>query len=339
MVKAVLRRAGRAATRSGTSPSASTTTSPTSSCRSTTSSRTRARRARCRRCSSASAPTAPSGANKASVKIIGESHRPVRPGLLRVRLEEVRVGDGVAPAVRARAHPVDLPRSTTPTSSPATSSACSSKMTVLDARQARARRSCSTPVPGRRGVGPPAARGAAADHRQATRPLGHRRLPRSPARPAWATASTRSCSRASSSSPACCPPTRRSPRSRTSVETTYAKRGRAIVERNFAAIDASLADLEHVEVPASVDLDALDRSRRRSRTTPPTSCKRVTARLMAGDGDLLPVSRAPRRRHVPDGHGEVREAGDRQGDPDLGSRRSASTAASARSSARTPPSG
>ena len=41
---------------------------------------------------------------------------------------------------------------------------------------------------------------------------------------------------------------------------------------------------------------------------------------MAGDGDLLPVSAPARRRHVPDRHRHVREAGDRQGDPDLGSR-------------------
>ena len=39
---------------------------------------------------------------------------------------------------------------------------------------------------------------------------------------------------------------------------------------------------------------------------------------MAGEGDLLPVSRVPGRRHVPDGHDEVREASDRQGDPHLG---------------------
>ncbi len=37
-------------------------------------------------------------------------HGPVRPGLLRVRLEEVRLGHVVAPAVRAAAHPLHLPR-------------------------------------------------------------------------------------------------------------------------------------------------------------------------------------------------------------------------------------
>ena len=37
-------------------------------------------------------------------------HRPVRTGLLRVRLQEGRVGHGVPPALRPRADPVDLPR-------------------------------------------------------------------------------------------------------------------------------------------------------------------------------------------------------------------------------------
>ena len=66
-----------------------------------------------------------------------------------------------------------------------------------------------------------------------------------------------------------------------------------------------------------------------SRTTQPTTTPvpddvpdfvaRITARLMAGDGDQLPVSALPGRRHVPDRHGAVREAGDRPDDPDLGS--------------------
>ena len=49
------------------------------------------------------------GANKASVKIIGEHTDLFSPGLLRLRLEEVRLGDGVAPAVRAGTDPLDVP--------------------------------------------------------------------------------------------------------------------------------------------------------------------------------------------------------------------------------------
>ena len=74
------------------------------------------------------------------------------------------------------------------------------------------------------------------------------------------------------------------------VETTYGKRGEATVARNFAAIDRSLARLGHV-TPGVVTND--------QPTTPPVPVgvpdfvARVTARLMAGDGDLLPVSALP----------------------------------------------
>jgi pyruvate-ferredoxin/flavodoxin oxidoreductase len=75
------------------------------------------------------------------------------------------------------------------------------------------------------------------------------------------------------------------------VENTYANRGRALVERNFAAIDRSLERLGRVTVPASVTSD-----RAMVSNVPddaPDFVKRVTSRLMAGDGDLLPVSALP----------------------------------------------
>src|ERR671911_2717833 len=76
-----------------------------------------------------------------------------------------------------------------------------------------------------------------------------------------------------------------------SVEKAYGHRGHTIVERNFAAIDRSLAELRRVEVPARVTSD-------RSAALPvpdaaPDFVKRVTARLIAGEGDLLPVSALP----------------------------------------------
>ena len=71
------------------------------------------------------------------------------------------------------------------------------------------------------------------------------------------------------------------------VEKTYARRGRTVVERNFAAIDRSLAALGHVErgpigspVPAEIAIL-------------PDFVERVTARLIAGEGDQLPVSALP----------------------------------------------
>ena len=57
-------------------------------------------------CSTGSAPTERSGANKNSIKIIGEETDNLRAGLLRVRLEEVRLHDDLASALRPEADPL-----------------------------------------------------------------------------------------------------------------------------------------------------------------------------------------------------------------------------------------
>ena len=101
-----------------------------------------------------------------------------------------------------------------------------------------------------------------------------------------------------------------------SVKKTYAKRGEAVVQRNFAAIDASLARMTHV-TPGPVE-GGRRRSRRSSRPRRPTFVRDVTAKLIAGDGDLLPVSAMPVDGTFPIGHHALREAGDRAVDPDLG---------------------
>jgi pyruvate-ferredoxin/flavodoxin oxidoreductase len=74
------------------------------------------------------------------------------------------------------------------------------------------------------------------------------------------------------------------------VEKTYAKRGEAIVARNFAAIDHSMERLAHV------DLGGITNDRPTTPAVPddvPDFVARITSRLMAGDGDLLPVSALP----------------------------------------------
>ena len=74
------------------------------------------------------------------------------------------------------------------------------------------------------------------------------------------------------------------------VEKTYAKRGQAVVDRNFAAIDRSLERLGRVTVPTTItgyELPPIVPD------DAPDFVKRVTAVLMAGDGDLLPVSAFP----------------------------------------------
>ena len=75
-----------------------------------------------------------------------------------------------------------------------------------------------------------------------------------------------------------------------SVQKTYARRGQTIVDRNFAAIDRSLERLVHVP------LGQVGSGRRMAATIPddaPEFVKKVTSLLMAGDGDLLPVSALP----------------------------------------------
>ena len=74
------------------------------------------------------------------------------------------------------------------------------------------------------------------------------------------------------------------------VEKTYAKRGQAIVDRNFAAIDHSLERLARVPVGGVTNDQAT------TQPVPddvPDFVARITARLLAGDGDLLPVSALP----------------------------------------------
>jgi pyruvate-ferredoxin/flavodoxin oxidoreductase len=75
------------------------------------------------------------------------------------------------------------------------------------------------------------------------------------------------------------------------AEKSYGKKGRAVVEANWRAIDETLANLHEVKVPAEVSStfelpDAVP-------ADAPDFVKRVTARIMAGKGDLLPVSAIP----------------------------------------------
>jgi pyruvate-ferredoxin/flavodoxin oxidoreductase len=75
---------------------------------------------------------------------------------------------------------------------------------------------------------------------------------------------------------------------KTAIQKTYGKRGESIVEQNFAAIDMALARLEPVEVPGQVT----SRKQLRSPVAPSELdfVNRVTAAIVAGRGDLLPVS-------------------------------------------------
>ncbi len=75
------------------------------------------------------------------------------------------------------------------------------------------------------------------------------------------------------------------------IRATYGKRGEAVLERNFAAVDRALEGLAEVEVPAAVSA-----TRRRPEPVPagaPAFVRDVTAAIIAGHGDGLPVSALP----------------------------------------------
>ena len=74
------------------------------------------------------------------------------------------------------------------------------------------------------------------------------------------------------------------------VEKTYLKRGQAVVDQNFAAIDASIARLGHVKLGPAGTGYALPPI---VPDTAPDFVKNVTAVIMAGGGDQLPVSAFP----------------------------------------------
>ncbi|HXW08285.1 MAG TPA: pyruvate:ferredoxin (flavodoxin) oxidoreductase [Vicinamibacterales bacterium] len=75
------------------------------------------------------------------------------------------------------------------------------------------------------------------------------------------------------------------------VRKSYGVRGERVLEANFAAIDAALDGLHQVEIPDAVS--AADEPETRISDAAPAFVRRVTAPLVAGEGDRLPVSALP----------------------------------------------
>jgi pyruvate-ferredoxin/flavodoxin oxidoreductase len=76
-----------------------------------------------------------------------------------------------------------------------------------------------------------------------------------------------------------------------SIKKTYGKRGEAVVRQNYAAVDSALAHLHEVRVPADLSAGA-----ELPPTVParaPEFVQQVTAQMIAGRGDALPVSAFP----------------------------------------------
>ncbi|HTS00209.1 MAG TPA: pyruvate:ferredoxin (flavodoxin) oxidoreductase, partial [Bacteroidota bacterium] len=76
-----------------------------------------------------------------------------------------------------------------------------------------------------------------------------------------------------------------------SIKKTYGKKGDQIVQQNYAAVDQTLANLFEVTIPAkitsTIEMPPVVAPKA------PTFVKEVTAEIMAGFGDALPVSKMP----------------------------------------------
>jgi pyruvate-ferredoxin/flavodoxin oxidoreductase len=84
-----------------------------------------------------------------------------------------------------------------------------------------------------------------------------------------------------------------------SISDTYGKRGSAIVQMNYAAVDAALAHLHRVDVPSTVT--STIELPPPVPAAAPSFVREVTAKMMSGEGDLLPVSALPPDGTFPSG--------------------------------------
>jgi pyruvate-ferredoxin/flavodoxin oxidoreductase len=83
------------------------------------------------------------------------------------------------------------------------------------------------------------------------------------------------------------------------IKKTYGKRGEAVVQKNFAAVDAALAHLEKVELPsaATSEFDLVGSLSAKA----PKFVHDVLGQIANGKGDLLPVSAMPAGGAFPTG--------------------------------------
>ena len=83
------------------------------------------------------------------------------------------------------------------------------------------------------------------------------------------------------------------------IKKTYGKRGESVVAKNFAAVDAALAHMHKVELPAkaSSDFDLIPSMSPNA----PEFVRNVLGQIAAGKGDLLPVSAIPAGGTFPTG--------------------------------------
>lgn len=103
------------------------------------------------------------------------------------------------------------------------------------------------------------------------------------------------------------------------IEKTYYKKGPKVIEQNFLAVDATLANMHEVHYPSNVT--AADHTLLTVSDKAPDFVKNVTAVMMADHGDQLPVSMLPVDGTYPSGttQWEKRNVSDRVAvwEPDL----------------------
>jgi pyruvate-ferredoxin/flavodoxin oxidoreductase len=75
------------------------------------------------------------------------------------------------------------------------------------------------------------------------------------------------------------------------IEKTYGKRGEAVVKQNFEAVDATIANLHEVKIPATVTSKMMRRSSVPNEA--PDFVRNVLGPMISFDGDNLPVSAMP----------------------------------------------
>lgn len=84
-----------------------------------------------------------------------------------------------------------------------------------------------------------------------------------------------------------------------SIEKTYLKKGRSVIEKNFDAVDATLANLHQVPVPIEQSRNS-DSGWQLPETAPPF-VRKVTREMLLDRGDMIPISLLPADGTYPTG--------------------------------------
>ena len=256
------------------------------------------------------------GANKNSIKIIGEETDNLRPGLFRLRLAQVRLGDHLLPALRPAAdpRPVADPAGQLPGLPPVL---LPGTVRRPDRASNPAGPSCSTASTSRRKSG--ITFRAKPRNRSSTRncastsstPTRWRRIP------GWAGGSTPSCRPASSPSPESSRASRRSSRSRKRSRRPTASAAKRWSRKTSKPWMQTLAHLNEVK---------LDGRKADSKICPPPGRSGCGARIRQEGarpddrqrGRFAAGQRDAGGRHLPERHDPVGEAQHHPRDPGLG---------------------